>query len=30
MTRIVLIDDHALIRAGVRAELENDFDIVGE
>ena len=30
MTRIVLIDDHALIRAGVRAELESDFDIVGE
>ena len=30
MTRIVLVDDHALIRAGVRAELETDFDIVGE
>lgn len=30
MTRIVLVDDHALVRAGVRAELENDFAIVGE
>ncbi len=30
MTRIVLVDDHALIRAGVRAELEADFTIVGE
>ncbi len=30
MTRIVLVDDHALIRAGVRAELVADFDIVGE
>lgn len=30
MTRIVLVDDHALIRAGVRAELEEDFTIVGE
>lgn len=30
MTRIVLIDDHALVRAGVRAALENDFTIVGE
>ncbi len=30
MTRIVLVDDHALIRAGVRAELEEDFTIAGE
>jgi DNA-binding NarL/FixJ family response regulator len=30
MTRIVLVDDHALVRAGVRAGLENDFTIVGE
>ncbi len=30
MTRIVLVDDHALVRAGVRAELEDTFAIVGE
>ena len=30
MTRIVLVDDHALVRAGVRAGLENDFTIIGE
>jgi len=30
MTRIVLVDDHALVRAGVRAELEDHFTIVGE
>ncbi len=30
MTRLVLVDDHALVRAGVRAELEDDFTIVGE
>lgn len=30
MTRIVLVDDHAVVRAGVRASLENEFDIVGE
>ncbi len=30
MTRLVLIDDHALVRAGVRAELETAFTIVGE
>ncbi len=30
MTRIVLVDDHALVRAGVRAELEDAFSIVGE
>ena len=28
MTRIVLVDDHALVRAGVRAELEDTFSIV--
>lgn len=30
MRRIVLVDDHALVLAGVRAELEDDFAIVGE
>ena len=30
MTRIVLVDDHALVRAGVRAELEDHFTIAGE
>ena len=30
MTRLVLVDDHALVRAGVRSELEDDFSIVGE
>ena len=30
MTRLVLVDDHGLVRAGVRAELEDDFSIVGE
>lgn len=30
MTRIVLVDDHALVRAGVRSELEDHFNIVGE
>jgi DNA-binding NarL/FixJ family response regulator len=30
MTRLVLVDDHALVRAGVRAELESEFSIVGE
>lgn len=30
MTRVVLVDDHALVRAGVRAALEIEFDIVGE
>ncbi|MEI6373212.1 MAG: response regulator transcription factor [Actinomycetes bacterium] len=28
--RLVLVDDHAMFRAGVRAELGSDFDIVGE
>lgn len=30
MTRVVLVDDHALVRAGVRAELEGEFVIAGE
>jgi DNA-binding NarL/FixJ family response regulator len=29
MIRVVLVDDHALVRAGVRAELENADDGVG-
>jgi DNA-binding NarL/FixJ family response regulator len=28
--RIVIVDDHAMVRAGVRAELGDDFEIVGE
>ncbi|MBI1351325.1 MAG: response regulator [Actinomycetales bacterium] len=28
--RVVLVDDHAMVRAGVRAELGDAFDIVGE
>lgn len=28
--RIVLVDDHAMVRAGVRAELGDVFDVVGE
>lgn len=28
--RVVLVDDHAMVRAGVRAELGGEFDIVGE
>lgn len=28
--RVVLVDDHAMVRSGVRAELGDDFDIVGE
>jgi DNA-binding NarL/FixJ family response regulator len=28
--RIVLVDDHALVRAGVRAELADRLDIIGE
>lgn len=27
---VVLADDHALVRAGLRAELSNDFRVVGE
>jgi DNA-binding NarL/FixJ family response regulator len=30
VTRVVLVDDHALFRAGVRSELEPHLDIVGE
>lgn len=30
MIRIAVIDDHAMVRAGVRGELERAFDIVGE
>ena len=30
MDRVVLVDDHALFRAGVRAELEGLVDVVGE
>jgi DNA-binding NarL/FixJ family response regulator len=28
--RVVLVDDHAMVRAGVRAEIGSDVDIVGE
>jgi len=28
--RIILVDDHDVVRAGTRALLSNDFDIVGE
>jgi DNA-binding NarL/FixJ family response regulator len=28
--RVVIVDDHALLRAGVRAELEGSVEIVGE
>jgi DNA-binding NarL/FixJ family response regulator len=28
--RVVLVDDHALFRAGVRSELDGLFDVVGE
>lgn len=30
MTRVFIVDDHHLFRAGVRSELENLVDIVGE
>jgi DNA-binding NarL/FixJ family response regulator len=30
MRRVVLVDDHALFRAGVRSELEGHVEIVGE
>jgi DNA-binding NarL/FixJ family response regulator len=30
MTRVVLVDDHAMFRAGVRAELGPRVDVVGE
>ena len=29
-TRVVVVDDHALFRSGVRAELEGRVDIVGD
>ena len=29
-TRVVLVDDHALFRAGVRAELDGLVDVVGD
>jgi len=28
--RVVLVDDHAMVRAGVRAEIGGEFEIVGE
>jgi DNA-binding NarL/FixJ family response regulator len=28
--RVVLVDDHAVVRAGLRAELGPDFEVVGE
>ena len=28
--RVFLVDDHHLFRSGVRAELGNDVDVVGE
>ena len=30
MTRLVLVDDHALVRAGMRATLQQEFSVVGE
>ncbi len=30
MIRVVVVDDHALVRAGVRAELEGRVEVVGE
>jgi len=30
MTRVLVVDDHALFRAGVRAELEGRVDLVGD
>jgi DNA-binding NarL/FixJ family response regulator len=30
LLRVVLVDDHAMVRAGVRSELGDEFDIVGE
>jgi DNA-binding NarL/FixJ family response regulator len=30
MTRVVLVDDHAMFRSGVRAELGSRVDVVGE
>jgi len=30
MIRVLLVDDHALVRSGVRSELERAFDVVAE
>ena len=30
MTRVLVVDDHALFRAGVRAELEGRVELVGD
>lgn len=30
MTRVAVVDDHAMVRAGVRGELERAFEITGE
>jgi len=30
MTRVLIVDDHELFRAGVRAQLEPDVEVVGE
>ena len=30
MTRVAIVDDHGLFRAGVRAELEDHVELVGE
>ena len=30
MTRVLIVDDHELFRAGVRAQLEGEMDVVGE
>jgi DNA-binding NarL/FixJ family response regulator len=30
LTRVLIVDDHALFRAGVRGELERELDVVGE
>ncbi len=30
LVRVFLVDDHAMVRAGVRAELGGDVEVVGE
>ena len=30
MIRVVLVDDHALVRAGVRAEIGDRVEVIGE
>jgi DNA-binding NarL/FixJ family response regulator len=30
VTRVFVVDDHAMVRAGVRVELGSDVDVVGE